>query len=158
MFVGLSDLSRFLTYLTAFFGAFLAALWLSLIFWTMRDIRQRTEDRLVHILAALCVGILNFPGLVIYMILRPAETMEETYLRTLEEEALLAQVEERSFCPGCGSQVGSDWVICAHCHTRLRKTCRNCGKLLELPWQVCPFCSSPAPSTNDEAEISASIT
>ncbi len=156
MFLGLSDLSRFLTFLTAFFGAFLAALWLSIIFWTSRDIRKRSEDRLVHILAVLSTAILNIPGLVIYLVVRPAETMEEVYLRTLEEEALLSQIEERSLCPGCGSQVDADWVICAHCHTRLRKTCRNCGKLLELPWQVCPYCSSPAPSTNSEVDLSSS--
>lgn len=155
MFPGLSELSRFLTYLTAFFGAFLAALWLSLIFWTLRDIRKRSEDRLVQILAVLCTTILNLPGLVIYLILRPAETMEEVYLRTLEEEALLSQIEEQTLCPGCGSQAEPDWVICAHCHTRLRKTCRNCGKHLELPWQVCPYCSTPAPSSSVETGASS---
>ena len=152
MFLGLSDLSRFLTYFTAFFGAFLAALWVSLVLWTLRDIKKRSEDRLVHILAALSVAILNIPGLIIYLVLRPGETMEETYLRTLEEEALLSQIEERTLCPGCSSQVEPDWVVCAHCHTRLRKTCGNCSALLELPWQICPFCGSPAPSANrDEA-------
>ena len=152
MFLGLSDLSRFLTYFTAFFGAFLAALWVSLVLWTLRDIKKRSEDRLVHILAALSIAILNIPGLIIYLVLRPGETMEETYLRTLEEEALLSQIEERTLCPGCSSQVEPDWVVCAHCHTRLRKTCGNCSALLELPWQICPFCGSPAPSANrDEA-------
>ena len=152
MFLGLSDLSRFLTYFTAFFGAFLAALWVSLVVWTLRDIRKRSEDRLVHILAAFSVAILNIPGLIVYLVLRPGETMEETYLRTLEEEALLSQIEERTLCPGCSSQVEPDWVVCAHCHTRLRKTCGNCSALLELPWQICPFCGSPAPSANrDEA-------
>jgi hypothetical protein len=152
MFLGFSDLSRFLTYLTAFFGAFLAALWLSIIFWTYRDIRQRSEDRLVHILAVLTTTILNLPGLVIYLVIRPAMTLEESYLRTLEEEALLSQIEERTLCPGCSSQVEPDWIVCAHCHTRLRKSCRNCGKLLELPWQVCPYCASNAPSVNSEVD------
>lgn len=156
MFLGLSDLSRFLTYFTAFFGAFLAALWVSLVLWTWRDIRKRSEDRLVHILAALSVAILNIPGLIIYLILRPGETMEEMYLRTLEEEALLSQIEERTLCPGCSSQVDADWVVCPHCHTRLRKTCGNCAALLELPWQVCPFCGSPSPSANRDEGVTVS--
>jgi hypothetical protein len=158
MFLGLSNLSRSLTYLTAFFGAFLAALWVSLIFWTLRDIRRRSEDRLVQILAALTVALLNFPGLVIYLILRPGETKDELYLRTLEEEALLSQIEERTLCPGCSSQVESDWVVCAFCHTRLRKSCRSCGKLLELPWQICPYCGSSAPSVSTDTEPRASST
>jgi hypothetical protein len=153
MFLGLTNLSRLLTYLTAFFGAFLAALWLSIIFWTQRDIRKRSEDRLVHILAVLTTAILNLPGLIIYLILRPGETLEETYFRTLEEEALLSQIEERTLCPGCGSQVEAEWIVCAHCHTRLRKACQSCGKLLELPWQVCPFCAGTAPSVNSETDL-----
>jgi hypothetical protein len=157
MFLGLTNLSRFFTYLTAFFGAFLAALWLSVIFWTLRDIRNRSEDRLVHILAVLTTAILNLPGLVIYLILRPPETKEEVYLRTLEEEALLSQIEEQILCPGCGSQVEPDWIICAHCHTRLRKPCRTCGKLLELPWQVCPYCSATDPSDSGDAFLSNKI-
>ncbi|MGD8622874.1 MAG: zinc ribbon domain-containing protein [Anaerolineales bacterium] len=156
MLLGLTNLSRFLTYLTAFFGAFLAALWLSIIFWTLRDIRKRSEDRFVQILAVLTTAILNLPGLVIYLILRPSESLEEAYFRTLEEEALLSQIEERTLCPGCGSQVDAGWLICAHCHTRLRKSCHSCGKLLELPWQICPYCGNNAPSVSSESEIQAS--
>lgn len=151
MFLGLANLNRFFTTMTAFFGAFLAALWLSIIFWTLRDIRSRSEDRLVQILATLTVAILNIPGLVVYLILRPSETLDEAYFSLLEEEALLAQIEERTLCPGCSSQVDTDWVVCAHCHTRLRKSCHECGNLLELPWQVCPFCGAPSPGSEAES-------
>ena len=68
---GIISIGKFFTYLTAFFGAFLAALWLSLIFWTLRDIRSRSHDKLVHILAAILVAVLNLPGIIIYLILRP---------------------------------------------------------------------------------------
>lgn len=158
MFLGLTNLSRFLTYLTAFFGAFLAALWLSIIFWTLRDIRTRSEDRLVQILAVLTTAILTLPGLVIYLILRPPETIEEIYFRSLEEEALLSQIEERLLCPGCGSQVEAAWTVCAHCHTRLRKACQECNQLLELPWQICPYCSAPAPGTSANPEYPTAAT
>ncbi|MCK4962101.1 MAG: hypothetical protein KAS19_06430, partial [Anaerolineales bacterium] len=101
--INLSSLGNLLTYLTAFFGAFLAALWLSLVFWTLRDIRSRSQDRLVHILASLVVAVLNLPGLVIYMILRPRQTLNEVYGHTLEEEALLSEIEDRPACSGCGA-------------------------------------------------------
>lgn len=144
----LSTFSNLFTYLTAFFGAFLAALWLSLIFWAYRDIQGRSQDKLAHILAALVVALLNLPGLIVYLILRPARTLEETYLAALEEEALLSQVEERSVCPGCGARAQTSWMICPHCHTRLKKQCRQCGSLLELPWQLCPHCGAPAENSN----------
>lgn len=152
----LSSIGNLLTTLTAFFGAFLAALWLSLVFWTYRDIRSRTQDRLVHLLASLIVLVLNVLGVTIYLILRPRLTLNEAYQQTLEEEALLSQIENRPSCPGCGAHSDPDWQICPHCHTRLRKPCVHCNQLMELPWQICPYCSTPAPGVRtetDEAEI-----
>jgi len=148
--INLSSLGNLLTYLTAFFGAFLAALWLSLIFWTYRDIRSRSQDRLGQVLAALVVAVLNLPGLVIYLILRPRHTLNEVYGHTLEEEALLSQIEDRPACPGCGARLQTDWQICPHCLTRLRKPCTNCERLMELPWQICPYCGTPAPGVRTE--------
>src|SRR3990172_3158897 len=77
-------------YLSAAFGAFLVALWLSLVFWTWRDIRARSQDRFLRLLAPLLVLLLNLPGVIVYLILRPRLTLEEEYERALEEEALLA--------------------------------------------------------------------
>jgi hypothetical protein len=146
----INSLGDIFTYLTAFFGAFAAALWLSLVFWTYRDIRSRSQDRLVHLLAALVVLILNILGFVIYLILRPRLTLTEAYQQTLEEEALLTQIEQKQTCPGCGTNTQTNWQVCPNCHTRLRKPCTRCGNLMELPWQLCPYCSTPAASPQPE--------
>ena len=53
----------------------LAALWLGLVIWTFRDIRSRSRDIFAQILATLVVAILNLPGLLIYMMVRPRETL-----------------------------------------------------------------------------------
>jgi Double zinc ribbon len=143
-------LSNILLILTAWGGAFLAALWLSLIFWTYRDIRNRARDPLARILAVLVVAVLFLPGIVIYLILRPGRTLEEDYQHTLEEEALLQAIEDSSLCPGCGRRVKENWVVCPNCHTKLKKTCHQCGKLMELPWNLCPYCGTPAPGMRRE--------
>lgn len=145
-------LNSFLLVLVAFGGAFLAALWLALIVWTWRDIRSRARDPLAQVLAVLVVALLNLPGALVYLILRPAYTLEEEYQRTLEEEALLASIEDQSLCPGCERRVREDWQICPNCHTKLRKPCQHCGKLMELPWNICPYCGTPAPGMRKEAE------
>jgi Double zinc ribbon len=138
----------------AFFGAFLAALWLSLIIWTFRDIRSRTRDIFAQILATLVVAILTLPGLLIYFMLRPRETLAEAYERSLEEEALLQGIEEAEECPGCGGRVHSDFIVCPTCHTKLKRACIHCGKPLNLRWTVCPYCAgtvlaqgAPPPTT-----------
>lgn len=145
-------LQTLLTYLTAVFGAFVAGLWISLVFWTYRDIRSRSQDRMIHILAALLVAVLSLPGVVLYLILRPARTIDETYQHSLEEEALLSEVEARQVCPGCGANTQPDWQLCPTCHTKLRKPCASCGRLMELPWRICPFCGTPAPGLRAGAE------
>ncbi|MCJ7626368.1 MAG: zinc ribbon domain-containing protein [Anaerolineaceae bacterium] len=130
---------------TAFAAAFITALWLSLIIWAYRDIRKRSRDPLMRILAVLVVAVLFLPGILIYMILRPPETLEEEYQRTLEEEALLQTIEDIPLCPGCGRHTKDNWVICPNCHTRLKKNCHQCGNLMELPWNLCPYCGSASP-------------
>jgi hypothetical protein len=128
---------------TVFVGAFIAALWLSLILWTVRDIRSRTPDRRAQVLAVLVVVLLNLPGLLIYLLLRPTLTLDEAYQATLEEEALLQGLAERARCPGCSRVVSPEWLVCPSCATKLRKPCGKCGKALELTWKVCPHCATP---------------
>jgi RNA polymerase subunit RPABC4/transcription elongation factor Spt4 len=143
-------LGNILLILTAWAAAFLAALWLSLVFWTYRDIKARARDPLSRILAVLVVAVLFIPGIVIYLILRPSHTLEQEYQHTLEEEALLQAIEDAPLCPGCGRRIKDNWSICPNCHTKLRKNCHHCGKLMELPWNICPYCGTPAPGMRRE--------
>lgn len=145
-----NSLSNFMLFAAAWGGAFIAALWLSLVIWSYRDIRRRARDPLARILAVLVVAVLFLPGIIIYLILRPPRTLEEEYQQTLEEEALLQSIEESSLCPGCGRRTRENWTVCPNCHTKLRKACHQCGKLMELPWNLCPYCGAAAPGMRRE--------
>jgi RNA polymerase subunit RPABC4/transcription elongation factor Spt4 len=136
----LKQLSMFAT---GFSVAFLAALWLSLIFWAFRDIRKRTRDPFMRILAVVVVAVLFLPGILIYLILRPPRTLEEEYQQSLEEEALLQTIEDAAICPGCNRRIESSWLACPNCYTLLKKQCKTCGKVIALPWNLCPYCASP---------------
>jgi RNA polymerase subunit RPABC4/transcription elongation factor Spt4 len=143
-------LSNFMLFLAAWGGAFIAALWLSLVIWAYRDIRQRARDPLARILAVLVVAVLFLPGILIYLILRPPRTLEEEYQHSLEEEALLQSIEESTLCPGCARRIRDNWIVCPNCHTKLKKNCHKCSKLMELPWNLCPYCGTPAPGMRRE--------
>src|SRR4030066_689430 len=147
-----ASLTNILLILTAWGAAFLAALWLSLVIWTFRDIRSRARGPLARILAVLVVAVLFLPGIIIYLILRPPRTLEQEYQQTLEEEALLQAIEESPLGPGCGRRIKENWVVCPNCHTKLRKNCPQCGKLMELPWNLCPYCGTPAPGMRREGQ------
>lgn len=128
--------------LAVYGGIILIVFWLALIVWAYRDMRARSRDRVGALLAAALVTVLNFPGVFAYILLRPRETLSEAYERSLEEEALLQEIEEKPACPGCGQRIHGDWQACPYCHTRLKKVCYNCDQLLDLSWDICPFCTA----------------
>ena len=145
MIMDQSQLETLLLIISSISAGIIVAIWGGLIIWTYRDIRSRTRDRIVHILASSLVFLLNLPGWVIYLIMRPRETLDEKYQKALEEESLLQIIEEPKVCPGCERQIDLDWIICPTCQTILRKSCHKCGKLLEIGWNICPYCSIPVP-------------
>lgn len=138
--------------LAGYFGLVLIACWVAMIVWTFRDMRARSRDTLAQLLMALMVALLTVPGVLIYLFLRPRETLAEAYERSLEEEALLQEIEEKPTCPGCKQRVKEEWQACPHCHTRLGKPCARCGRMLELSWDICPYCTTAiAPYAEDDS-------
>jgi len=125
----------------ALVGAYAAAFWFCLVVWTFRDIQKRSRDALVQVLATTLVLLFNIPGLILYTILRPPETLAEAYARSLEEESLIQDIEERVSCPGCKRRVQADYVVCPTCRADLKHPCLQCGRLLQLGWRLCPYCA-----------------
>lgn len=140
-----TQLNTIISILTAWGAAFLVALWLGLIFWTYRDISTRGKENFMRILAVLLVGLLFLPGMVIYLIIRPRNTLEEEYQKALEEEALLAALDDVHKCPGCDMRIQEKWMICPTCHTQLKKICKTCRNRMEMGWDLCAFCGTPVP-------------
>ncbi len=152
LLVDFQQLSGVLLAVVAVLAAVLTALWIAMTIWTFRDMRARSRDGFAQVLAALVVAVLNVPGLLVYLILRPRETLAEQYERALEEEALLQEIEDKAVCPGCGHAIRDAWRLCPYCHTKLKKACQYCGELLDLPWTVCPYCEQPQVQTDETRE------
>ena len=124
---------------------YLVALWVALVFWAYRDIRQRTRDPIIQVVAVLVVLFFFLPGHWVYLILRPRQTIAEMYERSLEEEALLQELEDQKACPTCKRRIHDDFLICPSCRTRLKEPCRSCAKPLSYAWVACPFCGLEKP-------------
>ena len=155
----------YLTILSTVCGGVTIALLGGMAIWTFRDIRARSRDVLAQILATLLVLALPIIGLVVYLMLRPRETLADVYERSLEQEALLQAIEEPEICPGCGQRVKSNYLYCPTCHTRLKKACLKCGHPLHLSWSLCPYCGAsvapqvlePVPASKPEAAPSEEV-
>ena len=131
--------------LVAALGAFLFAFWIAMGIWTFNDIRSRTRDWLVIMLAVALVLVFPLIGFILYLMIRPKATLAEVYDRALEEEALLRELEETMTCHQCGVPVNEAWVYCPNCHSQLQHSCPNCGKLARNEWEICVFCGAPQP-------------
>lgn len=138
----LEILPQVVTILTLLTALFITSLWLGMVLWTFKDIRSRTRDIFVQIVATLVVGILTLPGLILYFLVRPHETLAEAYEHALEQEALLQAIEEPEVCNSCGAKTRGDYLYCPYCHTQLKKPCLHCQRILQLDWNICPYCGT----------------
>lgn len=132
-------------YAVALIAVYLLAIWLTLVFWTYRDIRHRSRDPILQTVAVLLVLVFFLPGHWIYLIVRPRYTLTELYERSLEEEALLQELEDQKACPTCKRRVHDDFLVCPSCRTQLKEPCRSCTKPLSYAWVACPFCGLEKP-------------
>lgn len=154
-----ANIKAILSFVLMLLGAYGVLLLLSLVVWTIRDIRSRSRDVLVQILVTLLVLIFNIPGLLLYLVLRPQETLTEAYEHALSQEAMLKDIEERFICPNCKRNVNAEFVVCPYCAAELRKSCSNCKRPLDLNWAACPYCGQqqaadqpPAPEVSTEEQ------
>ncbi len=132
--------ARSLQVLLALGGAYLIATWFVLIVWTYRDIESRSKNVVTQVFSTLLSVFFWVPGVLLYMLLRPKETLDEAYQKSLEEEYLLQDLQELPVCPTCNHFMHDEWQICPHCNTQLREGCHNCGRLVDLRWDICPYC------------------
>src|SRR3712207_6186152 len=149
--------SRGVLILIALGGAYVVAFWFVLVVWTFRDIESRSRSVFTQVFSTLLVVLFFVPGLLLYLILRPKETLDQAFQRALEEEYLLQDLDDLPLCPGCQRSVDPEFVLCPHCQTGLRGPCPACSRLVDLRWDVCPYCAVPvdrsaldAPSSGTE--------
>ncbi|MBX3053294.1 MAG: zinc ribbon domain-containing protein [Caldilineaceae bacterium] len=127
----------------ALLGAFFFAFWIAMGIWTFNDIRSRTRDWLAIGLACLLTLIFPVVGLILYMMIRPKDSLADVYDRALEEEAILRELEETVTCHHCGVPVKDEWVFCPNCHSQQQYACANCGTLVRHEWDICVRCGTP---------------
>lgn len=120
-------------------GAYLVAIWLASVIWTVRDITDRTGNLLIQTFSVLLVVIFTpILGLPLYLLIRPRTTLAEKYY----EEAGIAEAEYVSECPNCEAEVGEEFRFCPHCGHELLEECPACGAPKDKDWKFCASCGS----------------
>ncbi len=135
-FVGNIDFNMFGT----LFIVALVVFWLVIIGWVWVDSSERTSKKGLKIGYILLVIFFNIFGLIIYLIIRPSETIEEIYWEDLERRYLKYETSELGDCPRCGSQLYPGYVFCTNCGYRLKVKCPQCGVLIDKDHLFCEYC------------------
>ncbi len=158
-------IARALQIFIALGAAYLLALWFVLIVWAYRDIESRSKSVITQIFSMLLVVLFFIPGALLYMVLRPKETLDSTFQRSLEEEYLMQDLEATPLCPSCQQHIHDDFKVCPNCRTQLRESCPACERLVDLRWNICPYCGEsqhravPLPKVErpDERYVASSV-
>ena len=140
-------------------GIWALLLWISIVVWVYRDVRDRSRDSSLQALSVFVVLMFfpgfNIPGLALYLMLRPRDTLEEAYARSLEEEALLRELGDEGACPSCRRLTDKEYHFCPSCQTQLKDQCAKCQGLLSFSWVGCPYCGTARPSAAPSEKPSA---
>jgi RNA polymerase subunit RPABC4/transcription elongation factor Spt4 len=126
---------------------FLIIFWLALAYWVYKDARRRVEDPWMVGMAVL-VGLVPVAGVIVYVLLRPPEYLDDVRERELEIKEMEARLGRRELqCPVCRAEIERDFLVCPVCTTKLKQACANCKAPLEALWQICPHCETPVAPT-----------
>lgn len=122
---------------------FLVVIWLALVYYTYADARRRIADPML-IGCATLASFFPYVGTIIYMIVRPAEYLDDIRERELEMQAAEARIQRLDYflCPHCDYQVEKDFIRCPSCTRKLKDPCTTCAKPLDPEWRLCPYCET----------------
>jgi hypothetical protein len=125
---------------------YIVILWLASAFWASQDARRRHRSLAAPYLAAATIVLASpalFPlALLVYRVVRPAQTLSEARQQLLEDRLADLDLQALAGCPDCGTSVEVDWLVCPTCRTRLAHRCLECGRSMRLEWSVCAWCGA----------------
>lgn len=117
---------------------FLVAMWVALAIWVFKDARRRNSAPGYPRLMAAIALVIPFFGPLLYIAVRPSETLDERKDRELETLALTREAALR--CNDCGYPTEPGYLMCPSCQRKLKEPCRHCGKPVDPRWTGCPWC------------------
>ena len=123
-------------------GMVLILFWLVMIGWVWIDSGERTSKNSIRLIYLFLIVFLNIPGLVIYLIVRPSETIEQIYWADLERRYLKYETSDLGDCSKCGHQLLPGFVFCSNCGNEIKLRCPKCGVLMSKDFKFCSNCGN----------------
>lgn len=116
--------------------------WFAIVWWVWFDASERTTKIWAKIASVILVAVFNIFGLIIYLVIRPDQTIEGTYWEDLERRYMKYETSELGDCPQCNAQLLPGFIFCSNCGYELKVKCSNCEVFVDRNYKFCPFCSN----------------
>ena len=114
--------------------------WVFVTIWVVNDAKARSSSIIFVIISAWLVLFFNVFGLIIYFIIRPQTTVEESRWAELEHKYLEFETAGLMSCPKCNFSLQPDFNICPQCGFEVKVECSNCESYIYKDWEFCPYC------------------
>lgn len=114
--------------------------WIVVLDWVWLDAGERTSNKTSRVIYLLLVIFFNVFGWIIYLIIRPSQTIEQIYWADLERRYLKFETSELGDCSKCGTQLYPGYTFCPKCGLELKVKCTACNVYIEKSNEYCPYC------------------
>jgi hypothetical protein len=128
-----------LPFIIQILGLYLIMLYLALVAWVAKDITTRSQSFPVILTTVFFVLVGNIPALVIYLLVRPDATLDESKAQNLFQSSILDR--KVTNCGECGCLVRTDFKYCPSCSSEVNHRCKECDHIINPTWRYCSFCN-----------------
>lgn len=134
------------------FVVLLLILYILSIVWSVRDAADRGTVWALGLLS-----IIPIAGIVAYCLVRPPLLQSDKEEQELELALKQRELMKYGECGHCGYPVEADYVLCPHCHQRLKNLCPTCHHALEPSWTICPYCTTQigSPASHGQGRVAS---
>jgi RNA polymerase subunit RPABC4/transcription elongation factor Spt4 len=136
--IGNTDFSFIIVMIQVAFVGF----WFVVLGWVWVDVSERTTNVFAKLASVFLVGVFNILGLVVYLLIRPKQTIQDLYWADLERRYLKYETAELGDCPNCKFSLQPGFNVCPRCSFQIKKQCGRCAVWVDKTFAYCPFCSS----------------
>ena len=124
--------------------AYFFFMWIAIVVWVSKDIRNRTHNWLYQIFCIFLVIFWTPLGVFFYLMFRPGKTLLEQEYEEYEEDEQDQQdfqtVSSQLSCFSCHKEIDARFKFCPHCCVELKHNCKWCGEEVLSHWKICPYC------------------
>jgi hypothetical protein len=116
--------------------------WVMVVIWVWFDASERSSNIVFKVFSVVVSLLFNIFGLIIYLLVRPADSYEERYLNELEKKYLQLETSGLVKCPACSFDLEPGFVVCPRCGESVKTKCENCEMYIDGWWEFCAYCGA----------------